>query len=228
MVRRAKSEITAPTDSPTQAKPVFTLLPRERILLAAMHCFASKGFHGTSMQEICAQAEMSPGALYRYFPSKDAIIAAIAERERENNRHFFQRLDVHENILETLMDTGFAWMRDVSGRQAAALCIEVLAEAHRNPSIREIFQRNLEEARAALRATMARAQANGEIERTLDLDVAVTVFMALGDGLLARIPLEPHMAPDRIEPGLRLLLRRMLQPARGRSESAELGSQVRS
>ena len=34
------------------------------------------------MQEICAEAGMSPGALYRYFPSKVAIIAAIAEAER--------------------------------------------------------------------------------------------------------------------------------------------------
>ena len=187
--------------------------PRQRVLAAAVRCFAAKGFHGTSMQEVCAQAGMSPGALYRYFPSKDAIIAAIAEQERENNRRFFQKLDVTTNVLETLMDTGFAWMRDVSSREAAALCVEVLAEAHRNPSIREIFQRNLQEARAALRQTLERAQANGEVDKTLDLDVAVTVFMALADGLLARVPLEPHMAPDRIEPGLRVLLRRMLQPA---------------
>ena len=188
-----------------------------------MSCFAAKGFHGTSMQEICAQAGMSPGALYRHFPSKDAVIAAIAEQERENNRRFFQRLDVDENILETLMDTGFAWMRDVSGRQAAALCIEVLAEAHRSASIREIFQRNMQEARAALRETLARAQAVGEVDPGLDLDVAVTVFMALGDGLLARVPLEPHMAPDKIEPGLRILLRRMLEPTGGRAATPSHG-----
>jgi TetR/AcrR family transcriptional regulator, repressor for uid operon len=188
-------------------------LPRDRILAAALRCFAAKGFHGTSMQEVCAQADMSPGALYRYFPSKDAIIAAIAEQERENNRKFFQKLDVSTNVLETLMDTGFAWMRDVSSREAACLCVEVLAEAHRNPRVREIFERNHEEARLALRGTLARAQENGEVDKSLDLDVAVTVFLALGDGLLARAPIDPHMAPDKIETGLRVLLRRMLQPA---------------
>jgi TetR/AcrR family transcriptional regulator, repressor for uid operon len=196
-------------------------LPRDRILAAALRCFAAKGFHGTSMQEVCAQADMSPGALYRYFPSKDAIIAAIAEQERENNRKFFQKLDVSTNVLETLMDTGFAWMRDVSSREAACLCVEVLAEAHRNPRVREIFERNHEEARLALRGTLARAQEHGEVDKSLDLDVAVTVFLALGDGLLARAPIDPHMAPDKIELGLRVLLRRMLQPASvsGRSTS---------
>ena len=209
MTRQAR-QLADNIDRPRRVVP-----PRQRVLAAALRCFAAKGFHGTSMQEVCAVADMSPGALYRHFPSKDAIIEAIAEQERENNRKFFQQLDVTDNVFETLLNTGFAWMRDVSSREAAALCVEVLAEAHRNPRIREIFARNLTEARAALRGTLSRAQANGEVDRDLDLDVAVTVFMALGDGLLARMPLEPDMAPDRIEPGLRLLLRRMLQPAGG-------------
>ena len=220
MVRRTrqdKAEPASATPLPAGQQVSIPFAPRQRVLAAALHCFAAKGFHGTSMQEVCAQADKSPGALYRYFPSKDAIITAIAEQERENNRKFFQKLDVTENIVETLMDTGFAWMRDVSGREGACLCVEVLAEAHRNPRVREIFQRNHQEARAALRGTLERAQRNGEVDTSLDLDIAVTLFLALGDGLLARIPLEPDMAPDRIEPGLRVLMRRMLQPS-GRAE----------
>src|SRR5256714_10657531 len=55
---------------------------RDEILAAAQTCFARAGFHQTSMQEICTQAGMSPGNLYRYFRSKEEIIAGIAERER--------------------------------------------------------------------------------------------------------------------------------------------------
>src|SRR3954464_11109027 len=43
---------------------------RSEILSAAQTCFARPGFHQTSMQEICAEAGMSPGNLYRYFRSK--------------------------------------------------------------------------------------------------------------------------------------------------------------
>jgi TetR/AcrR family transcriptional repressor of uid operon len=50
----------------------------ERILTAAMNCFIRSGFRGASMNEICSEAGMSPGALYRYFPSKEAIIEKIA------------------------------------------------------------------------------------------------------------------------------------------------------
>lgn len=199
--------------SETIDRPARVAPPRQRVMEAALHCFAAKGFHGTSMQEVCSQAGMSPGALYRHFPSKDAIIEAIAEQERETNRQFFKRLDVEADILETLFDTGFEWMRNASSGESACLCVEVLAEAHRNPRVREIFERNHEEARGALRATLERARAAGEIAGDVDLDLAVTVFLALGDGLLARAPIDPHVSPDAIEPGLRLLMRRMLQPA---------------
>ena len=52
---------------------------RLEILDAAQRCFARSGFHGASMQEICAEADMSPGNLYRYFPSKEALIAGICD-----------------------------------------------------------------------------------------------------------------------------------------------------
>src|SRR5829696_776025 len=55
---------------------------RTEILDAAQACFARSGFHRTSMQAICSEAGMSAGNLYRYFPSKEAIIAGIAERDR--------------------------------------------------------------------------------------------------------------------------------------------------
>jgi AcrR family transcriptional regulator len=37
------------------------------------------GFHQTSMQQICSEAGMSAGNVYRYFPSKEAIIEGITE-----------------------------------------------------------------------------------------------------------------------------------------------------
>ena len=49
---------------------------RQQILEAARACVARQGFHQTNIQDICKEAALSPGAVYRYFPSKDHIIAA--------------------------------------------------------------------------------------------------------------------------------------------------------
>lgn len=51
---------------------------RQQILDAAQLCFARKGFYETSMQDIFAESDLSAGAVYRYFKSKNDIIAALA------------------------------------------------------------------------------------------------------------------------------------------------------
>src|SRR5829696_7361042 len=55
---------------------------RTRILDAAERCFVRTGFHRATMQDIAAEAGMSAGNLYRYFPSKDAMVVGLAERDR--------------------------------------------------------------------------------------------------------------------------------------------------
>ena len=70
---------------PRTVDPQLNERRRRQILEAATRCVIRRGFHQTSMQEICAEAEMSSGGLYRYFDSKEAIIAAIAEDERAEN-----------------------------------------------------------------------------------------------------------------------------------------------
>src|SRR5918992_2365791 len=50
---------------------------RRQILAAALRCFAREGFHRTTMQDIFREADLSPGAVYSYFKSKDERIAGI-------------------------------------------------------------------------------------------------------------------------------------------------------
>src|ERR1700736_5705760 len=52
---------------------------RQEILEAAGRCFARKGFQGATISDICSEAKISPGHLYHYFASKEAIVSAMAE-----------------------------------------------------------------------------------------------------------------------------------------------------
>jgi AcrR family transcriptional regulator len=53
---------------------------RESILSAAQGLFASKGFHGVSIDEIARAVNVSPAILYRHFDSKQALYAAVLEK----------------------------------------------------------------------------------------------------------------------------------------------------
>src|SRR3954469_7145262 len=50
---------------------------REQILDRAADLFASRGFHGTSVQDVGAACGISGPALYRHFPSKDSMLAEM-------------------------------------------------------------------------------------------------------------------------------------------------------
>jgi AcrR family transcriptional regulator len=65
--------------------PEYLEQRRRQILEAAAARFGDQGFHQTSMQDICEAAELSPGAVYRYFKGKEEIIDAICDLHRESD-----------------------------------------------------------------------------------------------------------------------------------------------
>ncbi len=57
-------------------KPETQAHRREQILDAAERCFARAGFHRTTMQDICKEASVSPGALYLILPPRKSLSPA--------------------------------------------------------------------------------------------------------------------------------------------------------
>src|SRR5215813_1429690 len=53
---------------------------RNQILGCALAVFASKGFHETSIADICARAHIARGTLYQYFADKRGVLVALIDR----------------------------------------------------------------------------------------------------------------------------------------------------
>lgn len=53
---------------------------RQQILDAARTCFTRTGFHATTMHDVIREADLSVGAVYRYFKSKDELVSELAEQ----------------------------------------------------------------------------------------------------------------------------------------------------
>ena len=54
-----------------------TVSRRQQLLATAAELFAARGFHGVSVGDIGAACGVSGPALYRHFPSKDAMLAEM-------------------------------------------------------------------------------------------------------------------------------------------------------
>ena len=121
-------------------KPDIQRARREHILDAAEQCFARAGFHRTTMHDICKEAGVSPGALYVYFDSKEALIAGISERDRAEFAERLDRLAAAPDFMQALRELGEQYFLEDPATDHR-MCIEIGLESTRNPRIGEIFQR---------------------------------------------------------------------------------------
>ena len=172
---------------------------RDEILVAAQACFARAGFHQTSMQEICAEAGMSPGNLYRYFRSKEDIIAGIAERDRAETAQQFAAVDSAGDFFDGLAALAQHHLVERSVEEVA-LCAEIMAESRRNPAVARIYQDMEADVRARFIELLKSAAERGEIRREADFNGTVTVLFALADGLSWRRAVEPAFNTEAVMP----------------------------
>jgi len=186
---------------------------RFEILRAAQTCFARSGFHQTSMQEICIEAGMSPGNLYRYFRSKEEIIAGIAERDRADAAEQFAAVGKGD-FFDGLAALAQHHLVERSAEEVA-LCAEIMAESRRNPAVARIYQDMEVDVRARFIALLRSAAERGEI-RDIDFDGTVTVLFALADGLSWRRAVEPSFNAEAVMPIVLGMVRHLLlSPASG-------------
>jgi AcrR family transcriptional regulator len=76
----ARSDPLRPRKRPAQRRSQDTV---DAILDAAAQVFAERGHARGTTNRIAARAGVSIGSLYEYFPNKDAILVALAERHLE-------------------------------------------------------------------------------------------------------------------------------------------------
>ena len=107
---------------------------RERILDAAERCFVQRGFHRTSMQDICREAGISPGALYIYFASKEDSIAGICERETLQFAEHLELMSEAPDFMTALRTLADTYCFD-QPRSKLQLHIEIGAEMIRNEKV---------------------------------------------------------------------------------------------
>jgi TetR/AcrR family transcriptional repressor of uid operon len=174
---------------------------RGEILQAAKRCFSRSGFHGTSMQEICAEAQMSPGGLYRYFPSKEAIIAGIAEQDRADVAEKFQAIVEAPDFFTALAAAARHYIVEES-MEEVCLQTEVKAESRRNPEIAKIYASVEQEVKTGMLNVLRSAVARGDIPPGVDLEIAATMLMALVDGLYWRRAVDPEFNAETVLPTL--------------------------
>ena len=190
---------------------------RAEILAAAQRCFVRSGFHQTSMQEICAEAGMSPGNLYRYFPSKESLIAGIAERDRTEVAQEFASADLSQGffaVLEGMAHHHFSVRPD----EQVKLCTEIMAEARRHPEIARISSSFDADVKRWLIDLFKAGAERGDIPKDVNFETVVSMLMIIAYGVWWRRALDPNFKPEALVPLFMDITRFMLRAQSGHAD----------
>lgn len=185
---------------------------RRQILDAAMHCFIEKGFHSTSTAEICKAAGMSPGNLFHYYPTKYAIIEAIAELDEDDHKPILNIGDEPGHAADIIekMITALIMLYNEPGY--TRLSLEIITEASRNPELNTAFVANEQRLHAKFCDVLKRGIAAGEIDPQLDPAQTASWLLVIADGTLGRELAEPQFSREAFLSSLYILLRKALKP----------------
>ncbi len=193
------------------ADPCLADRRRRQILDAALTCFRRRGFHQATMHEICAEAQMSAGALYRYFRSKAEIIGAIAEDKHADTDQMFLNACRAGPAIEALS----LLARDFFDKFAAgdgALVADIFAEAIRDEDVSApLLSINRNMVNYCVDAIQA-AQARGEVDVKLEPSEAANTLFAAIEGIALRRAFLRDTDPDAAVAQFRALAERYLSP----------------
>ncbi len=163
---------------------------QELIIAAAERAIVRHGFHAATMQQVADEAGMSAGNLYRYFPSKEALVEGICARDQRERSAAFATLVGSGDVLATLAAT----LREhllAKPREKAIMIVEITAEAARNPRIAAMTLAIDADVLRGLATLVEAAKIKGEAVASLDAQFAARVVFTLVSGLFKRRALEP-------------------------------------
>ena len=169
---------------------------RTQILNAAVACFSRNGFHQTTMQDICREAGLSPGAVYRYFASKEAMIGECCMRGQEGTAMAFEGATSQAGTQEVIAELADIFLGELANPEAPPalrLHVQLWGESLRSPEILEGLTSNRAGVRQHLQAVVERGQGLGDVDPEADPEYLARVLLSAYDGLVLQKSLDPDL-----------------------------------
>ena len=168
------TEMDSATLSSPGRREANRLSRRETILDVAQRSFMEHGYDGTTMSGIAAELGGSKGTLWSYFPSKEALFAAVVDRAtQEFRRQLTVILNPEDELEVTLKRFCERYLAKVTSNEGIALYRLVIGESSRFPELGRIFyERAPRQTQLLLAEFIAGAQSRGQLQEIEPLRAA--------------------------------------------------------
>jgi AcrR family transcriptional regulator len=158
----------------------------QRILNTAQMLFATKGYNGTSMNDIVDESGVSKGGIYNHFESKERLFMSLLDLQTEAGLEEIAALfsdddtsiDKLKKIFKATFGSSVACTREICMMQT-----EFMVTASRIESLRPDLQRRHNTIHRFVVDIIEEGKELGEIKRDLDSESMVSLVFATLDGL---------------------------------------------
>lgn len=173
-------------------KQTFHNLPEEKraaIVNAAIDEFVEHGFKAASINRIVANSDISKGSFYQYFEDKrDVFMYLLGQLEREKMEYFNGRHPPSNN-LDTFQY--FRWMikMGMEFNSAYPRLVQAISRVMFGEGMYygETFAGIREQTKQGLRAIIAQATQRGEMDPSVDVELAVMIMETWTNAISAYI-----------------------------------------
>ena len=157
---------------------------RERLLLAAADVFARRGYDGTRVADIAAEAEVSSGALYAHFGSKAELLVAALRTHGRRLLAEALAADPSRPATDLLLRIGRRLPRPRDAR--GYLIVEALVAASRDEDVAGPMRDYVGERADQLAELIRAAQGGGELDPSLSPGALAhfCLLLAMGSALV--------------------------------------------
>ena len=170
---------------------------KDQIVAAAFLCFARKGFHPTTMQDICTEADLSPGAVYRYFAGKEDVIRSACDEAQaaQNVGVIAEALAEPDTraMFHGLAHAFFSRFHDDAADAYNRTSLQLWAEMAVNDRVRESFRSNHNAVRGGLAEVVREAQRRGDVDAGIEPGALAGAMIALYDGFRLQKAMDPTL-----------------------------------
>ncbi|WP_027214727.1 TetR/AcrR family transcriptional regulator [Burkholderia sp. WSM2232] len=185
------------TTTPRLSREDSQLQTRAQLLAAAARLFVERGFSGTSLRDIAAEAGYTQGAFYSNFASKeDLFMELMRERSRTQVSDISRALSDPSASAEDILSALEVWAETLDAEpEWSVLGVEFKLQGRRNPAFATASQVLLDAHRDGLAYCIGQIFARLERVPPESPTVLAAAFMGLSQGLalqrsmLAEVPI---------------------------------------
>jgi AcrR family transcriptional regulator len=167
--------------------PQYEQAQEKRIILGAAQVFADYGYQQTTIDRIGQALQLSKGAIYIYFKSKEDLFIRVLQWIYEQRftalAEAFQEDDSVQVKFGKILDRLCALVSHAD-RVFIRLWIEGFLESEHMPRLEAIKTASRQQFTQLLHGLLQEGQRAGEVDPRLNLDHATAAIMAFADGLM--------------------------------------------